>query len=378
VALSVVALASLVHCQAYDEAPLKGSKALAPAEPRASTTASASTEIPEDQPDGPAVAQVSPPKGVEEPVTRCGDGIISGVEKCDTAIEDPASGACPTACPALAACAQRVLNGTACQAECVLIEPSCKNGDDCCPGMCNPSNDDDCSNACGDGKIDKELGETCEPSMHPCEKDDKECADKDPCTLDRLVGSPKNCNSLCTHTQITERVDGDQCCPSGADNSLDSDCAPMCGNGVRERGEDCDGGEGCSSDCKSEALEAERECGSSFGTNACKQCLCTQCTEQALACWGSDDVTSNQLCTAISDCSERSGCFDTECFCAPGNPPCIATGPCSTEIANAAGSREPLIVSTIGADPNSTLGRSKTLAACRIDKCKDVCAPKAE
>src|ERR1700712_1283255 len=154
-----VALLLGAHCQAYDEAPLQGSKAQSVQSPARPGSTSASTGAPGEQPDGPALgsapAEISPPGPPESPTTRCGDGIISGVEKCDTAIEDPKSGACPTACPALAACAPRVLNGTACQAECVLIEPSCKSGDGCCPGTCNPTNDSDCSNACGDGKIDK-------------------------------------------------------------------------------------------------------------------------------------------------------------------------------------------------------------------------------
>ena len=41
-------------------------------------------------------------------------------------IDQGQPGACPLDCPALAPCAQRALNGSACQAECVLIAPDLK------------------------------------------------------------------------------------------------------------------------------------------------------------------------------------------------------------------------------------------------------------
>ena len=372
---SCLVLLLVAHCQVYDEAPLDSGKQAVKSSAQTIPTSKSNT-VPAEQPDGPARAEVSPP---EPPPTRCGDGIISGVEKCDTAIESSESGGCPTECPPLAACAQRVLNGTACQAECVLIEPSCKDGDGCCPGSCNPGNDSDCSRACGDGMIDSELGETCEPSKHPCEKSDEECADDDPCTRDRLLGGPRNCNSLCSHMPITERVANDHCCPDGADNSVDSDCAPVCGNGVRERGEDCDSDEGCGQDCKSPTKQAQNACIERFGTDECKRCACMQCTELVLACWDSGQATRDTQCSAVVDCGLREQCVDVDCFCAPGNPPCVPTGPCNMEISTAAGTNEPFLVSTLASDPNTTLGRAKSVTACRVEKCQKECgAPVAQ
>lgn len=356
-------------CQAYDETPLKA------AMPSVRTSAQATepgnpSEQPEQQPDGPRNSQVSPPAA---PVTRCGDGIISGVEKCDTAIEEGQEGACPSECPPLAACATRVLNGTACQAECVLVEPSCANDDGCCPGSCNATNDNDCSSACGDGRIDTELGETCEPEVKPCEQRDQDCDDKDPCTQDRLLGSALNCNSLCTHTPITERVANDQCCPSGADNSVDPDCAPVCGNGVRENGEDCDGSEDCSADCKSPAQAAVLACVDRFGTDECMRCACMHCTELVLSCWDSGDATRNQQCSAIVECGKEQQCTDADCFCQSPEGLCIPTGPCSDEISAAAGTSDPILVSMIGNDPSSTVGRAKNTTACRVQNCAKEC-----
>ncbi len=54
--------------------------------------------------------------------------------------------------------------------------------------------------------------------------------------------------------QVTTCVGGDSCCPSGCNNSSDSDCASVCGNGVVEAGEVCDdsntvSGDGCDATC---------------------------------------------------------------------------------------------------------------------------------
>ena len=57
------------------------------------------------------------------------------------------------------------------------------------------------------------------------------------CTSDLKTGSPDQSNVTCTNMMITARTPGDGCCPPGADANTDSDCMPMCGNGVIEHGE---------------------------------------------------------------------------------------------------------------------------------------------
>src|SRR5262249_33963381 len=77
------------------------------------------------------------------------------------------------------------------------------------------------------------------------------------CTTDSLVGSA--CTARCTHAPITTPANNDGCCPRGANANNDNDCAPVCGNGVVESGEQCDDGnttdgDGCSHDCQTEVV----------------------------------------------------------------------------------------------------------------------------
>jgi hypothetical protein len=77
----------------------------------------------------------------------------------------------------------------------------------------------------------------------------RSCDDRDPCTRDTRSSQRGDCDSQCSHTEITRARDGDRCCPAGMSAADDSDCAAVCGNGRLDPGEDCDGGESCSDDC---------------------------------------------------------------------------------------------------------------------------------
>jgi cysteine-rich repeat protein len=88
-------------------------------------------------------------------------------------------------------------------------------------------------------------GTVCDPASAPCEEDSV------------CDGSSNGCppNDL-----ITICFSGDGCCPAGAvcNANQDSDCAPSCGNGRVESGEECDDGnidpgDGCDELCQNEA-----------------------------------------------------------------------------------------------------------------------------
>ena len=164
----------------------------------------------------------------------CGDGIVDPGEVCD--------GDCPTECDDGNPCTRGILVGCPdnCSAQCLFVEiRTCWFGDGCCPPGCNPNNDDDCSPTCGDGVLDP--GELCDGD---CPTD---CDDGDPCTFNYRIGSPDNCSAQCLKNVITYCRDDDGCCPPGCNANTDSDCEPVCGNGVIEPGETCDGD--CPTDC---------------------------------------------------------------------------------------------------------------------------------
>lgn len=314
--------------------------------------------------------------------TRCGDGQVTGVEKCDISIEPGKPGACPTECPDLGICTHRELNGMgSCQAECVVLQASCKGGDGCCPAGCNHGMDSDCSASCHDGVVQSDKGETCEPdsTTSPC-KTAADCDDKNPCTVDTFTGSPENCNADCGVPEpITALKDGDGCCPENADNNTDKDCAIRCGNGVREMGEVCDGGIGCSADCKSSSLSPDQQrCLQDFALDDCEKCSCMNCVMQYMACRDADKTAGNDKCRAVTVCSRKNNCVGTPCYCgdAPincslGNP----LGPCKAEIETAAGAAAGDWV-TVNNETNragSPLNLAYVTDMCRISNCSKEC-----
>lgn len=199
---------------------------------------------------------------------KCGNGVLESGETCDP----PATCDTDAKCRSNDACITTTLAGDAskCTASCETSEiMSCRSGDGCCPKGCNNGNDTDCSASCGDGVVSGT--ETCEPSSStkPCPAS---CDDGDPCTKDLRTGTPEQCNVACTNMPITKAMNGDQCCPKGANAVSDSDCAAVCGNGVVESGEVCDGN--CVSSCDDgDACTSDQLVGSKANCDA--QCMQT-------------------------------------------------------------------------------------------------------
>lgn len=324
--------------------------------------------------DAGAPRDVSVPDNVVE--VHCGDGLVSGEEKCDIAIAAGAPGACPTQCPPLARCNPRALNNSGCQAECVLLQLVCMGGDDCCPGNCTVQNDSDCSSHCGDGVVQPEAGETCEPeSSTPCKRSDAECSDDDACTVDKLVGSASNCNAACTHTRTTEVKNDDGCCLDGSDANSDSDCKPVCGNRVRETGEDCDGTTGCNAQCKLALQEEQLRCLEKIGEAAddCAKCSCMNCQDSYMACTDAADTLAAKLCTAVLDCARKNNCFGTACYCGDSFLCAVPNGKCRVEIEAAAHSTDPNTITNSANDTTTPLGKSYAADTCRNQQCMMQC-----
>jgi cysteine-rich repeat protein len=192
----------------------------------------------------------------------CGNGVVDSGETCDTAIAAGMAGACPTesSCNDNQPCTHDSLaNAGTCTAACQNTPiTQAINGDGCCPPGATHATDSDCPASCGNGVVDS--GETCDtaiaagsPGACPTVAS---CNDNMACTRDTLL-SGGTCNAACSHTAITQPMNGDGCCPPGANANNDNDCQPRCGNGVVESGEQCDdgnttSGDGCSATCQLE------------------------------------------------------------------------------------------------------------------------------
>lgn len=366
-----------VACGAYDADLIKGGHdTAADASPPDGLLLESSMSTDVDglsaSPDDPA----GQPRSDPDSNTRCGDGLVTGVEKCDVAIPDGMAGACPTACPDIEKCVPRVLNGTGCQAACELRPILCQGGDGCCSGNCTTANDSDCSPSCGDGML--QPPETCDDgSSKPCGGSAADCDDGDPCTTDMPMGSADACNVTCAHLPISELHAGDRCCPEGANANTDGDCIPSCGNGVHEDGEECDGVEGCSADCKLTLQPDQIACLRSAGDDACRRCACMNCPTTELACWATDDMTTNMLCSDMVACARSASCYLDACYCGAGVdvPACLisAQGPCKSEVEAAAGTSDPIVIDNRKLDTSTPLGKAYAADQCRVMQCQEQC-----
>jgi hypothetical protein len=318
----------------------------------------------------------------------CGDGRVSGEEKCDTAIEANKPGACPTECPAPDSCLLGQKEGTGCMTRCTYVSPTCANGDRCCPNNCTAATDTDCSGSCGDGIVDKDAGETCEPSAAAAPDGGAVCPtacadDGNACTAEVRTGSPDKCNVSCSHVPITSTISGDNCCPVGANANTDSDCSPVCGNGIREGSEECDASSGCNAQCQSSITAQQQSCLATYqyadADEACTRCMCTNCTASMVDCYGSGDPTIKAGCAELISCGYHARCLGRICYCgsatnsSDGLCPVGANGSCKSVIEKVAETTSPLLIWAEEGDPNTALGRSHLLGKCFEQQCLDVC-----
>jgi hypothetical protein len=343
-----------------------------------------------NDPDGSGGAPAQP---------RCGNGVLDDGELCDMSIAEGKPGACPTKCEDAAHCVPRGVSGTGCQAQCVVLTPTCMGGDGCCSGNCTMDNDSDCSPSCGDGVVQTSKGETCDPGKDeeddagmmstaksvPC-KTQADCDDHDACTTDLLTGSEQNCNTDCApHKPITDAINGDGCCPKDnpdVNANNDTDCKPICGNSVHEGDEECDGTDGCTTDCKLKNTPEQMQCLSKFVRNndACETCLCLNCTQEVLDCRDSGTASRDTQCSTVIECASDKNCAGPVCLCGSYYDPnnvyaCLAgqDGPCKDEVRTAAGSTDPIAIETQRQDNTTAVGRAQIVSDCGLKQCAMVC-----
>jgi hypothetical protein len=303
---------------------------------------------------------------------------VSGDELCDIAIASGRAGACPRECEPVNECVLRELHGSGCEAECEMVAAGCADGDECCPATCTSEDDDDCSSRCGDGILQEDEGEKCEPesSDAPCPTQ-QDCDDEDPCTTDVLSGSEENCSAACSHATITALDPDDACCPMGGNANTDADCEAECGNDIAEPGEECDGSMGCDSSCKLTATAEQRDCLDRLTSPGedldCQRCACLNCTNDVFACRDDSNQTRRQACVALIECALEANCTGTPCHCGT-DPLCTSpNGPCVSETEAAAESSAPLTILARNDDTNYALGRANALGQCAVMQCASVC-----
>lgn len=155
--------------------------------------------------------------------------------------------------------------------------------------------------ACGNGHV--EGRERCdiaiaqgEPGACP-----DGCPMRDGCVAEELAG--QRCGARCTPIEITERVAGDGCCPSGATPDTDSDCSAHCGDGVLEQAETCDPPESCPTRASCSTTKA---CMTAHLTGAAETCS-ARCQELPIEVCESGDACCPKGCTAAEDddCTEQ-------------------------------------------------------------------------
>lgn len=264
----------------------------------------------------------------------CGDGIVDAPELCEPSSKDKP---CPSSCDDGNACTTDLKTGTPeqCNVACSHVAiTAAKGGDGCCPPSTNANNDSDCKAICGNDVL--EGSELCDGNCPTS------CDDGMPCTKDSSSGSAESCNLACSHTPITTAKGGDGCCPTGANANNDSDCSAMCGNGVREGSELCDG-----SDCPTatscadnEPCTADTVTGEASRCNAtCKHTPITSPRASDGCCPQGANANSDNDCKAACGNGIREGsetCDGSDC---PTENSCADNDPCTADTITGEASR---------------------------------------
>jgi cysteine-rich repeat protein len=309
----------------------------------------------------------------------CGNEMIEPGESCDP------PGSCPTeqSCTPSGTCLQAELTGDpdTCTAVCSMSDiQQCVSDDGCCPDGCDYDSDLDCPEPvlCGNGDVDP--GETCDPPGD-CPT---ACDDGNACTRDVLSGSAAECTAKCRFPDIDQPADGDGCCPPGANANTDDDCDPICGNGILEGGETCDDDntdplDGCGPTCQVETTRDQCEVLVAEGddSSACRECTCSSCAEETVACLNSGDPVDDMDCQAVIACGEANGCSGQDCYCGDQDLFwCLilgGNGPCKSEIQAAGDSTDLLTLLDRQQDTSYPLGRANAVGACTNASCSTEC-----
>jgi hypothetical protein len=226
---------------------------------------------------------------------QCGNGVVEPAcgEKCE--------GNCPTTCPAVGCQLRTLQNGSMpCKAECVngATITTCTNGDSCCPGTCNATNDNNCTAVCGNMVV--EAGEKCDPPSMCQSQSDACVSTKD--TIKTRTGVVASCTFQCNSMPRPCLAASDGQCPSAC-----SPCAASCGT---NQDIDCkfNNGDTCTSNNQCPVACTDGRC--CAGTGTCMTCYACTGTSGSCVFIGAnmDDTVPAGACTGVNSCDGAGTC----------------------------------------------------------------------
>ena len=298
-------------------------------------------------------------------VPGCGNGVLEpGLgEVCDDANLDGGDG-CSADCKSNETCGNDIVdwaageecdppNGVDCSAVC--LEMYCGNGIIDPGELCDDGNwegGDGCSNdcksdeTCGNGITDWDAGESCDPP-NPATNCSQGCEvmycgngilePGELCDDGNWVGGD-GCSSDCKSDEtcgngITDWDAGEECDPPDANNDCSATCKAMyCGNGVLDPGETCDDanwddGDGCSNDCLSDET---------CGNGVVDEVTGEECDPPGIGAGCSTNCTLLN-CTGDADCDDNNVCTTDACDPTAGCTYTNVSGDCDDGMAWTAG-----------------------------------------
>jgi len=166
---------------------------------------------------------------------------------------------------------------------------------------------------------------------------------------------------------ITEPVAGDGCCPG--DGATDPDCKQECGTDGTTCTTLADAQRDTSQQCQ--AILAAK---AGAQSDACNACACSDCSEEMLDCYESDDSKRDQRCIPIAVCSAASGCWGDSCYCGWSLGCVSPDGPCRQELEAAAVTPSAAAVEQCANDPACAAFRSSRYRECLRRRCYSECS----